>query len=52
MGEYVGRSFESAPDVDFVVRFCSERPLEIGDKADVLITGFEDYDLTGKAVFE
>lgn len=52
MGEYTGRSFESAPDVDFVIRFSSDRPLDVGDYVNVLITGSEDYDLTGKAVFD
>ena len=37
-----------APDIDGKITFTSEKPLLVGDFADVEILGFEDYDLVGR----
>ena len=45
---YVGRTYMDAPDIDGKITFTSEKPLLVGDFADVEILDFEDYDLVGR----
>ncbi|MBM3334511.1 TRAM domain-containing protein, partial [Candidatus Sumerlaeota bacterium] len=47
---YVGRTKRDAPDVDGVVRFRSDRPLEIGSFVEVRITAAETHDLIGECL--
>ena len=47
-GQYVGRSFRDAPDIDTFVEFESKKVLNSGDIVSVRITGTQDYDLSGK----
>ena len=46
---YFGRSRYDAPDIDGKIFFSSEKPLRIGDFAEVEITQALDYDLMGIA---
>ena len=50
MKHYTGRSEFDAPDVDGAVHVRSEKPLRIGQFADVRVTGAMAYDLQGDAV--
>ena len=50
LGEYFGRSFECAPDVDFNVIFTSQKEYKRGDCVRVEITGVDEYDLIGEAL--
>jgi len=45
---YVGRTYMDAPEIDGSVFFECDETLLSGDFANVLITGFEEYDLMGK----
>ena len=45
---YTGRTYMDAPEVDGLVRFTSDRDLDIGDFAEVEIFDVEDYDLIGE----
>ena len=47
---YVGRTYRDAPDVDGYIFIKSERPLMTGDFVDVLVTGADEYDLTGEVI--
>ena len=47
---YIGRFYGQVPDIDGTVLFTSLRELEPGDFVDVTILGFDEYDLTGKAL--
>ena len=47
---YVGRFYGQVPDIDGTVLFSSPRELTPGEFVDVTILGFEEYDLTGKAL--
>lgn len=44
---YTGRTYAESPDVDGVLYFTSEEPLEIGSLVEVKILNIEDYDLIG-----
>ncbi len=46
---YSGRTYMDAPEIDGTVYFTSEKELEPGDFAAVLITDVRDYDLLGRA---
>lgn len=45
---YTGRTYMDAPEIDGLVRFTSDRDLDIGDFAEVEIFDVEDYDLIGE----
>lgn len=45
---YYGRSYAEAPDIDGLIYFTSEEPLEIGQTVLVHILDSEQYDLTGE----
>ncbi len=48
---YYGRSYAYAPDdIDGMIVFQSEKPLEIGDIKNVLVKSTFDYDLIGDAI--
>ena len=47
---YVCRSRYESPEVDGEILVRSQRPLEIGQFADVLITGADEYDLTAETI--
>lgn len=46
---YTGRTYMDAPEIDGLVRFTSDRDLDIGDFAEVEIFDVEGYDLIGEA---
>ena len=48
-GQYYGRSYMDAPDIDTKVYFTSENEIEPGSYLPVLITDTCDYDLIGIA---
>ena len=45
---YTGRTYMDAPEIDGIVRFTSDRDLDIGDFVEVEIFDVEDYDLIGE----
>lgn len=45
---YTGRTYMDAPEIDGIVRFTSNRDLDIGDFVEVEIFDVEDYDLIGE----
>lgn len=45
---YYGRSYAEAPDIDGLIYFTSEEPLEIGQTVLVHILDSDQYDLTGE----
>ena len=47
-GQYVGRTYRDAPEIDGLVYFTSNREIRIGDFVYVLITDATDYDLLGE----
>lgn len=47
---YVGRFYGQVPDIDGTVLFTSPRELTPGEFVDVTVLGFDEYDLTGKAL--
>lgn len=47
---YIGRFYGQVPDIDGTVLFTSLRELQPGDFVDVTILGYDEYDLTGKAL--
>ena len=47
---YFGRSYMDAPEIDTGVYFTCEKELSAGDIVNVLIEGYEEYDLIGKEV--
>ncbi len=49
-GEWVGRSFRDAPEIDGTVVIASRRALRPGDLATVKVSGAEPYDLFGTSV--
>jgi len=49
-GRYTGRSMLEAPEVDGVIRFTSDEPLQAGSFANVQIMAAKAYDLIGEAV--
>ena len=49
-GQYYGRSYMDAPDIDTKVYFDCDKALKAGDMVQVAITGSNEYDLTGLAL--
>lgn len=49
---YFGRSYMDAPEIDTGVYFTCEKALSPGDTVNVLIEGYEEYDLIGSATDE
>jgi ribosomal protein S12 methylthiotransferase len=49
-GVYVGRGYMYAPEIDGLIYFTSDKPLDAGQMVYVKITGVKDYDLTGEAI--
>ena len=49
-GVYFGRTYKDSVDIDGMVMFESETPIEFGDYVNVEITGADGYDLTGKII--
>lgn len=49
---YTGRTYMDAPEIDGLVKFTSQKDLEIGDFVNVEIFDVEDYDLIGEATFQ
>lgn len=49
-GVYVGRGYMHAPEIDGLIYFTSDKPLDAGQMLYVKITGVKDYDLTGEAI--
>lgn len=49
---YMGRSYAEAPDIDGLIYFTSEEPLEFGSFAEVKILNVDDYDLIGEVINE
>ena len=47
---YVGRFYGQVPNIDGTVLFTSPRELTPGEFVDVTVLGFDEYDLTGKAL--
>lgn len=45
---YTGRTYMDAPEIDGIVRFTSDRDLDIGNFVEVEIFDVEDYDLIGE----
>ncbi len=50
-GEYYGRSYMDAPDIDTKVYFTSDNKIAVGDFVNVAITSSREYDLVGIAKF-
>lgn len=48
---YTGRTYMDAPEIDGLVKFTSQKDLDVGDFVDVEIFDVEDYDLIGEAKF-
>ena len=51
-GKYIGRSYMDSPEIDSGIIFTSERELKIGDFCEVVISGYDGYDLTGEVVID
>ena len=49
-GEYLGRTWMDAPEIDSAITILSRRPLIPGDFVDVEITGTDEYDLIGETL--
>lgn len=47
---YIGRSYAETPDIDPVIYFTSQEPLEIGMNVLVKILCVDDYDLVGEVI--
>ena len=48
--KYIGRSYMDSPEIDSGIIFTSDKPLNIGEFCNVLITDFDGYDLIGECV--
>lgn len=48
--KYIGRSYMDSPEIDSGIIFTSDKPLNIGEFCNVLITDFDSYDLIGECV--
>lgn len=46
---YTGRTYMDAPEIDGLVKFTSQKDLDVGDFVNVEIFDVEDYDLIGEA---
>ncbi|MDP4181376.1 MAG: 30S ribosomal protein S12 methylthiotransferase RimO [Bacillota bacterium] len=49
---YMGRAYAEAPDIDSLIYFTSEEPLNIGAFVNVKIMNIDNYDLIGAVVHE
>lgn len=49
-GECIGRTQWDSPDVDGIIEFHSEKPLEAGSFVTVRVTGSNEFDLEGELV--
>jgi ribosomal protein S12 methylthiotransferase len=49
---YYGRTYAEAPDIDGLVYFTSQEPLEAGQLVEVKILNTDNYDLIGEVVYE
>lgn len=49
---YYGRSCYESPDIDGVIYFTAQEPLNIGEFVNVRILASEQYDLTGEVEYE
>lgn len=49
---YYGRSCSESPDIDGVIYFTAQEPLNIGEFVNVRILASEQYDLTGEVKYE
>lgn len=49
---YYGRTFAEAPDIDGLIYFTSQEPLEAGQFVEVKILNSDNYDLIGEVVYE
>lgn len=47
---YSGRTYMDAPEIDGSISFTTNNNYEIGDFADVVVIGVNDYDLIGKDI--
>lgn len=47
---YSGRTYMDAPEIDGTVSFTTNKNYEVGDFAEVVIIGVNDYDLIGKDI--
>ena len=47
---YKGRTYMDAPEIDGNISFTTNGSYEIGDFADVVVIGVNDYDLIGKDI--
>lgn len=47
---YIGRTYMDAPEIDGIVKFTSEKSLDIGEFVDVGIFDFDGYDLIGEVM--
>lgn len=47
-GQYIGRTYRDAPEIDGLVYFTSNREMRIGEFANVFIKDATDYDLLGE----
>ncbi|KNY26043.1 30S ribosomal protein S12 methylthiotransferase RimO [Pseudobacteroides cellulosolvens] len=49
---YIGRTYAEAPDIDSLIYFTSEEPVQIGDIVKVKIMNIDNYDLIGAVTNE
>lgn len=49
---YYGRTYAEAPEIDGMIYFTSQEPLNLGSLVDVKILNSEDYDLIGEVINE
>mgnify|MGYP001198098296 CR=1 FL=1 len=47
-GQYIGRTYRDAPEIDGLVYFTSNREMNVGEFANVFIKDATDYDLLGE----
>ena len=47
---YSGRTYMDAPEIDGRISFTTSKNYEVGDFADVVVIGINDYDLIGKDI--
>jgi len=49
---YTGRTYAEAPDIDSLIYFTSEEPVQVGDIVNVKIINIDNYDLIGAVTDE
>ena len=47
---YSGRTYMDAPEIDGQISFTTDKHYEVGEFADVVVMGVNDYDLIGRDV--